>query len=151
MAWYAIVLAGGSGSRMGAACNKVLLSLDGEPILCRSVEAFRGLVEGIVLVTRPEEMTACRSLMSSWGLAGLIRAYAPGGMDRQASVRNGLEALPEQCDKVLVHDAARALVTPEVIRRVMDSVDRCGTRRGIRQGGGYHQAGGWQGKSHRYA
>ena len=127
MAWYAIVLAGGSGSRMGAACNKVLLSLDGEPILCRSVEAFRGLVEGIVLVTRPEEMTACRSLMSSWGLAGLIRAYAPGGMDRQASVRNGLEALPEQCDKVLVHDAARALVTPEVIRRVMDSVDRCGT------------------------
>ena len=65
MAWYAIVLAGGSGSRMGAACNKVLLSLDGEPILCRSVEAFRGLVEGIVLVTRPEEMTACRSLMSS--------------------------------------------------------------------------------------
>ena len=54
MAWYAIVLAGGSGSRMGAACNKVLLSLDGEPILCLSVEAFRGLVEGIVLVTRPE-------------------------------------------------------------------------------------------------
>lgn len=127
MAWYAIVLAGGSGSRMGAACNKVLLSLDGEPILCRSVEAFRGLVEGIVLVTRPEEMAACRSLMSSWGLAGLIRAYAPGGMDRQASVRNGLEALPEQCDKVLIHDAARALVTPDVIRRVMDSVDRCGT------------------------
>lgn len=127
MAWYAIVLAGGSGSRMGAECNKVLLPLDGEPILCRSVEAFRGLVEGVVLVTRPEEMTTCRSLMSSWGLAGLIRTYAPGGTDRQASVRSGLEALPEHCDKVLVHDAARALVTPEVIRRVMDSVDRCGT------------------------
>lgn len=78
MAWYAIVLAGGSGSRMGAACNKVLLSLDGEPILCRSVEAFRGLVEGIVLVTRPEEMTACRSLMSSWGLAGSFVPMLPG-------------------------------------------------------------------------
>lgn len=127
MAWYAIVLAGGSGSRMGAECNKVLLPLDGEPILCRSVEAFRGLVEGVVLVARAEDMSACRSLMSAWGLGGLIRAYAPGGMDRQASVRNGLEALPEHCDKVLVHDAARALVTPEVIRRVMDSVERCGT------------------------
>lgn len=127
MAWYAIVLAGGSGSRMGAECNKVLLPLDGEPILCRSVEAFRGLVEGIVLVARAEDMSACRSLMSRWGLAGLIRAYAPGGMDRQASVRNGLEALPDHCDKVLVHDAARAMVTPEVIRRVMDSVELCGT------------------------
>lgn len=111
MAWYAIVLAGGSGSGMGAECNKVLLPLDGEPILCRSVEAFRGLVEGVVLVARAEDMSACRSLMSAWGLGGLIRAYAPGGMDRQASVRNGLEALPEHCDKVLVHDAARALVT----------------------------------------
>ena len=127
MAWYAIVLAGGSGSRMGADCNKVLLSLEGEPILCRSVDAFRGLVEGVILVSRPEDMPTCQAMMARWGLSGLIRAYAPGGIDRQASVRNGLEALPENCDKVLVHDAARALVTPEVIRRVMDSVEVCGT------------------------
>ena len=45
--WYAIVLAGGSGSRMGAGKNKVLLELQGVPVITRAVKAFEGLVEGI--------------------------------------------------------------------------------------------------------
>ena len=127
MAWYTIMLAGGSGSRMGADCNKVFLPLAGEPMLCRSICAFRGLVKGIVLVAQPEEITICKTLMTSVGLSDTICAYVPGGSDRQGSVHNGLAALPADCDKVLVHDAARALVTPEVILRVMNSVERYGT------------------------
>ena len=127
MAWYTIMLAGGSGSRMGADCNKVFLPLAGEPMLCRSICAFRGLVKGIVLVAQPEEITVCKTLMTSVGLSDTVCAYVSGGSDRQGSVHNGLAALPADCDKVLVHDAARALVTPEVILRVMNSVERYGT------------------------
>ena len=96
-------------------------------MLCRSICAFRGLVKGIVLVAQPEEITVCKTLMTSVGLSDIVCAYVPGGSDCQGSVHNGLAALPAVCDKVLVHDAARALVTPEVILRAMNSVDRYGT------------------------
>ena len=96
-------------------------------MLCRSICAFRGLVKGIVLVAQPEEITVCKTLMTSVGLSDTVCAYVSGGSDRQGSVHNGLAALPADCDKVLVHDAARALVTPEVILRVMNSVERYGT------------------------
>ena len=98
MAWYTIMLAGGSGSRMGADCNKVFLPLAGEPMLCRSICAFRGLVKGIVLVAQPEEITVCKTLMTSVGLSDTVCAYVPGGSDRQGSVHNGLAALPADCD-----------------------------------------------------
>ncbi len=127
MAWYAVIVAGGSGSRMGTDCNKVFLPLAGMPVLCRSVAAFRGQTTGIVVVARAEELAACRAILAAWNLDSLVCAWAVGGEDRQASVRSGLDALPSDCDRVLIHDAARALVTPDVIQRVKDSVERCGT------------------------
>ena len=51
--WYAILLAGGSGARMGADRNKVLLPLRGESVIARAARAFSGLVEGMVVVVRP--------------------------------------------------------------------------------------------------
>ena len=85
--------------------------------------------KGIVLVAQPEEITVCKTLMTSVGLSDTVCAYVPGGSDRQGSVHNGLAAFPAHCDKVLVHDAARALVTPEVIfsSGSMNSVERYGT------------------------
>lgn len=127
MAWYAVILAGGSGSRMGADCNKVFLPLAGMPVLCRSVAAFRHHVAGVVVVARTEELAACRALLTAWRLDTLVCGWAVGGEDRQASVRSGLDVLPADCDRVLIHDAARALVSAGVIQRVKDSVARCGT------------------------
>lgn len=122
--WYAIILAGGSGSRMGADCNKVLLSLRGEPVITRSVRAFTGLVDGIVLVSREEDIPAMRATMDA---AKLEVAIVPGGDSRQASVWNGLSRLPENCTHVLIHDGARCMVDEETIRRCMSSVEECGT------------------------
>lgn len=126
MMWYAIILGGGSGSRMGAGRNKVLLEVAGEAMLCRSVRAFLPLVQGIVVVIRPEDRAEAEAALQNSGLLnGLL--FADGGADRQASVWNGLCALPADADCVLVHDGARCLVDEGTIRRVMDSVAACGT------------------------
>ncbi len=122
--WYAIVLAGGSGSRMGADCNKVLLELRGEPVIVRSVRAFQGLVDGVVLVTREEDIPAVKHAVEA---AQLDVTVVPGGSSRQASVWNGLCALPAGCTHVLIHDGARCLVDKGTIRRCMASVEACGT------------------------
>ena len=89
--WYAIVLAGGSGSRMGAGKNKVLLELQGVPVITRAVKAFVGLVEGVVLVSRAEDIPTMQTAMEAVKTPVTIVA---GGDTRQDSVWNGLCALP---------------------------------------------------------
>lgn len=122
--WYAIVLAGGSGSRMGADRNKVLLTLRSEPVIVRSVRAFVGLVDGVILVSRPEDIPCMQDILNA---AQLPVTIVPGGDTRQASVWNGLCALPDDCTHVLIHDGARCLVDKATIRRCMDSVEKYGT------------------------
>lgn len=122
--WYAIVLAGGSGSRMGADRNKVLLTLRGEPVIARAVKAFSGLVDGVILVSRPEDIPCMQDVMKA---TQLPVAIVSGGDTRQASVWNGLCALPDDCTHVLIHDGARCLVDEATIRRCMDSVEKYGT------------------------
>lgn len=124
--WYVILLAGGSGSRMGAECNKVLLPLLNETVLLRAAQAFVGLVDGMVVTVRPEDEQAVRDLFARAAFPCPI-LIANGGSTRQASVWHGLQALPETCDRVMIHDAARCLVDGQTIRRVMASVESCGT------------------------
>lgn len=122
--WYAIVLAGGSGSRMGAERNKVLLDVQGKPVIIRAMEAFVGLVDGIILVSRKEDIPDMQAAMEA---AQLIVTIVPGGESRQASVWNGLCALPEDCTHVLIHDGARCMVDEDTIHRCMASVETYGT------------------------
>ncbi len=122
--WYAIILAGGSGSRMGADRNKVLLELQGIPVILRSVKAFEGLVDGVVLVSREEDLPAIKALIAPCELPVTI---VSGGDSRQASVWNGLCALPPECTHVLIHDGARCLVDEATIRRCMHSAEACGS------------------------
>ncbi len=122
--WYAVILAGGSGSRMGADRNKVLLTLRGEPVILRSIRAFQGLVDGIVLVSRAEDMAAMQSLVAQ---NSLNAAVVPGGDTRQDSVWRGLCALPDGADRVLIHDGARCLVDAATIEDCKASVEQYGT------------------------
>lgn len=124
--WYAILLCGGSGTRMGADCNKVLLPLCGQPVVVRSAKAFASLIDGMIVVVRPEDELAVRDAFASVSLPFSVR-YAHGGETRQASVWNGLQALPEGADHVLIHDAARCLVDPDTIRRVQTAALQCGS------------------------
>jgi len=121
MSWTVILLAGGSGSRMKAGMNKVLLPLAGKTCLRRSMEAFATLADRMVLVCRDQDLEAVRREAAQASLSFPVR-FVSGGETRQQSVLNGLRACsftPE--DFVLIHDGARCLVDEETIRRVMDS------------------------------
>ena len=125
MSVWSILLSGGSGTRMGSETNKTLLPLMGECALCRSLRTLRRHSDGIVVVLRPEDEAAVQSLLLQSGLSA--DAFAHGGQDRQASVQNGLQALPEDCDIVLVHDGARPLVDDQTVENVIESVRKYGS------------------------
>ena len=122
-----ILLAAGSGKRMQAGENKVFLPLCGVPVLCRSVRAFQGLCDALVLVLKPEEEERARELLTNHGLMGKVSAIAYGGAERQDSVKNGLTLLSKEESIVLIHDAARPLIAKEAIERVIASVRKQGT------------------------
>lgn len=127
MTAYAIVLAGGSGSRMGAEENKVLLPILGVPALVRAIAPFTSLVKGVIVVARREDEAEIRGLLFSYGLGKAVTAIVRGGDTRQESVLSGLRALPDDCDTVLVHDGARPLITERVIKDVIASVSERGS------------------------
>ncbi len=122
MRTFLILLAGGKGTRMSSIINKVLLPLEGKSVIRRSAEAFHGLVDEVVVVCHETDTDRIRSEVDAASLPVSVR-YATGGSSRQASVRNGLNALRADAgDIVLVHDGARCLVSPGLIRRVISSV-----------------------------
>ncbi len=122
--WYAVVLGGGAGTRMGLGRNKVLVDLCGIPVIRRSVAAFEGLAAGAAVVCPPLERPLFERALEGVAMPLL---WADGGETRQDSVRAGLDVLPEACTHVLVHDGARCLVDTEVIRAAQESALRHGS------------------------
>lgn len=117
-----VIVAAGSGKRMGGQRNKLWLPLAGEPILAHTVRLFVSHQEigQIVLVVSETD----RDEVLAWLEKENIQlTVVLGGAERQDSVRNGLEALRD-CTHVLVHDAARPFVTPEQISQIISQVRR---------------------------
>lgn len=117
----AIIPAAGRGARYSTSgINKVFAKVCGRPILRWTATAFSShpRIDGIIVVAGADEVEECREL-----LAGLdkIVAVVPGGVTRQESVARGL-ALVDDDAVVLVHDAARPLVTADIIDRCIDGV-----------------------------
>jgi 2-C-methyl-D-erythritol 4-phosphate cytidylyltransferase/2-C-methyl-D-erythritol 2,4-cyclodiphosphate synthase len=115
----AVLVAAGQGERLGAGMPKGLVPVAGVPMLARAARALEAspLIEHIVAVVAPgTEALAAESL----DRAGCerVRAVIPGGETRQASVMAGLAALGEP-ELVVIHDAARPLVTVDVIAAVI--------------------------------
>lgn len=109
-----VLLAAGLGTRMGGKTPKAFVKLGGLPLYQHSLDVFKSMkeVRQIVLVV-PK---GTRGLaLSEAGIAGRVE----GGARRQDSVRNGLGAVDPASDVVLIHDAARPFVTPELVRRVI--------------------------------
>ena len=124
---FTVMLAGGSGTRMNSPVNKTLLPLCGKTVIRRSAEAFAGLTDEMAVVCHPDARDALVREVEAAQLPFPVH-FVPGGDTRQQSVQNGLRSFDfGERDVVLVHDAARCLVPPEVIRRVIASVEEQGS------------------------
>lgn len=120
----AIVVAGGSGERLGRAGGKQLALVAGMPVLSWTVKALASAPEVglIVVVTHPERVDEYREqAIDPLGLSVPV-AFAAGGATRQASVASGLDAIPGSADIVLVQDGARPLLTPGLVSAALSAL-----------------------------
>jgi 2-C-methyl-D-erythritol 4-phosphate cytidylyltransferase len=111
---WAIVVAGGSGSRFGDSAPKQFLDLGGLRLIDRALAAASAVCGGVVAVLPAAHLEATT-------LAPGVAAVA-GGSTRSASVRAGLEAVPADAAVIVVHDAARPLADAALFERVIAAV-----------------------------
>ncbi len=114
----AVIAAGGDSSRMGG-INKQFAEIGGIPTLARSVKAFEeaDCINEIVIVTRREDVSYVIELCEKYRFKK-VTAVVPGGANRQESVWLGFMEINDKSDFVAIHDGARCLVTPEIIKKV---------------------------------
>jgi 2-C-methyl-D-erythritol 4-phosphate cytidylyltransferase len=119
MSVSALLLCAGTGERLAADVDKPLVPLAGRPLFAWSLEALQRApaIHDIVVVGPVRRL---RELLSASGQTEhKVAAWSEGGRERQDSVARGLQSLPEGASHVAVHDCARALVTPELVARVV--------------------------------
>ncbi|MGV8056541.1 MAG: 2-C-methyl-D-erythritol 4-phosphate cytidylyltransferase [Smithellaceae bacterium] len=122
MKTVAIIPAGGAGRRLKAGIAKQYLQLEKLPVLVHSLKVFEqtAVINEIIVVVPASDIKFVREeLIKKNNLRKVINIIA-GGAERQDSVRNGLAAIDDKCDIVVVHDGVRPFVTQEMIRRVIE-------------------------------
>lgn len=112
----AIIMAAGKGKRMQTAVSKQFLPVCGKEILAWTVDVFdkSPLVDTILLMASADGKEDVQHLWDSYGWKK-VAAVLEGGKERQNSVANGLAAVGEETDIVLIHDGVRPFVTEEMI------------------------------------
>ncbi len=118
----AVVLAAGSGKRMGTKVHKQYLLMGGKPVLYYSLRAFQDSkrIDEIILVCGAGEEDYCRKdIVEKYGISK-ARKIIPGGAERYDSVWNGLKETKE--GYVYIHDGARPFVDEEIIERAYECV-----------------------------
>ncbi|MCR5467482.1 MAG: 2-C-methyl-D-erythritol 4-phosphate cytidylyltransferase [Lachnospiraceae bacterium] len=123
----AIVLSGGSGSRMKSKTKKQYMLLQGKPLIYYSLHTFcESSVDEVILVASPEDMEYCqKEIIDKYSLYK-VKTIAPAGSERYESVYNGLKAVGS-ADVVLVHDGARPFVTTDMIERSVETAEKFGS------------------------
>ncbi|WMJ73218.1 2-C-methyl-D-erythritol 4-phosphate cytidylyltransferase [Cytophagaceae bacterium ABcell3] len=115
---YAIIVAGGSGTRMNSSVPKQFLKVAGKPILMHTIEKFieTDPQTTIVLVLPLQEIATWKSLVKKHQFKHQVQ-IAEGGRSRFASVKNGLKVIEEEEALVAIHDGVRPCISPETIER----------------------------------
>ena len=123
---YAVIVAGGSGLRMGAAIPKQFLLLRGKPLLYYSIKAFIDAFEdiNIILVLPSAHFKEGESIITEGGFKNVV--LTEGGETRFHSVQNGLDLIKEE-SIIFVHDGVRCLVSSDLIKRCYEQALELGS------------------------
>lgn len=115
----AVIVGGGSGSRFGG--DKLAVLVAGKPLVAWTLRAFEEApaISSIILVVPEGREEEFRAFVAAEGIAKL-GAILPGGEHRHESVLRGLDALPDDVSLVAIHDAARPMITPDLITRTLE-------------------------------
>jgi 2-C-methyl-D-erythritol 4-phosphate cytidylyltransferase len=125
---YAIIVAGGSGSRMKSKTPKQFLKVNGLPVLAHTIKAFRNYSPNLnIIVVLPKdqffawhELCKLHTFKEEYGLIS-------GGETRFHSVRNGLESITDSSGLVAVHDGVRPVISKEIIQNCFMKAAEHGT------------------------
>ena len=122
----ALIVAGGRGRRFGGDGMKQFQLLRDRPLLIWTLDAFERCpcIASIVLVIPQDARAQTEQLLGEFGLTQRV-TLCNGGAERVDSVRCGLATLPREAELVAVHDAARPLVSAELIERVVSRAAQC--------------------------
>lgn len=116
----ALILSGGTGTRLGSDIPKQYLEIGGIPIIIYSIEQlhYHSGIEAIQIVADPVWQGQIRDWLAAYGVGGKLRGFSKPGGNRQLSILHGLEDIREYADEsgyVFIHDAARPLLTEKQI------------------------------------
>ena len=119
-----ILLASGSGSRIGADCPKQFIKINGKYLLEYSLKTFNNHIniDEIVVVCHPDYIELVKNIVAQ-GRYLKVKSVVQGGETRQESVHNGLFSITHEEGNVLIHDSARPFVTPKMIDDVLDALE----------------------------
>jgi 2-C-methyl-D-erythritol 4-phosphate cytidylyltransferase len=123
---HLLIPAAGMGKRMGSDRNKLLISLLGKPLLAWTLIAAETArsISWIGIIGQPEDRADLDRILGNISLSKPVQ-FIQGGNTRQESVYNGLQGLPDGAERVLIHDGARCLATPELFDRCTAILATC--------------------------
>jgi 2-C-methyl-D-erythritol 4-phosphate cytidylyltransferase len=123
----AIIPTAGSGRRLGGETPKQFLNIQGKPIIIHTLEKFNrcSIIDEVILIVPTSYVGRARETVTRWGPLK-VKAVIAGGEERQDSVQNGLDHLPEDVEIVVVHDGVRPFVSAEKIHEVGEKARECG-------------------------
>jgi 2-C-methyl-D-erythritol 4-phosphate cytidylyltransferase len=119
---YAIIPSGGSGKRAGSDVPKQYLKFNDKELLAYTIEVFQNCktVNEIIVAAQKEYFDLIRSIKNKYGFSKISK-IVEGGSERQDSVANALKSIAaEDDDIIVVHDAARPLLTQEVLNNSIE-------------------------------
>ncbi len=125
----AVIVAAGSGTRMGGPVPKQFLKISGKPVLAHTLLVFEKspVIRDIVIVTGSGNVAYCaEEIGEKYGISKVIRTVA-GGKTRCRSVMNGLIACRKDTDFVFIHDGVRPMITEDIIERGLSEAERNGS------------------------
>lgn len=127
MQLYALIVAGGSGKRMGAETPKQFMELAGKPVLMHTIERFREYNDSIEFITvLPENQLRYWTELQARYSFNIPQTLVKGGTARFYSVRNGLEFVTSP-GLVAIHDGVRPFVSKETIKRCFEAAEKSGS------------------------
>ncbi len=112
----AIVVAGGTGTRMGSEVPKQFIEVSGKPIIAYTLNALSKCadIRDIIIVTLPEYIVYCKDVVDTFNFCK-VKKIVCGGESRSRSVFNGLKEVTADCDIVAIHDGVRPLIDEDTI------------------------------------